>query len=267
MASATASLTISGSSTATVSTTPLEYFHLFPTLVIELRLNIWDTAANEPRLIIPNLTRIHETPPYSMSITMNIGAPIGPGQFEACKVWAKLKVMCPDLEELVVVIPGDGRQLNVLSDLVDLPSGFGTPQQQVVMARIVADPGSVQDARNSTRLNLTFQTLRLTGHATDNGAFTTSTRVKIAVMDPSLTAAIRFPLKPRAVVFLKMKGSRKHEEVTLTPQGLFTSSKSVSRCPNEVTATMEAKNETSLPFWEVIWLSNLGTRHHTQSGR
>lgn len=67
--------------------------------------------------------------------------------------------MCPNLEELTIVVPRSHQPLVELDDLVDLPGGFGTPRQLAQMAGITVDLGRIQSQGGLPNLRLKFQTI------------------------------------------------------------------------------------------------------------
>ncbi|KUJ21964.1 uncharacterized protein LY89DRAFT_768223 [Mollisia scopiformis] len=84
-------------------------------------------------------------------------------------IWPKLKAMCPDLEELIVAVPRIRHEsvyqvhtilpqkLVYLHDLMDLPAGYGTAEEQMKMATIVADLVRVQGRGHLLKLKMKFQ--------------------------------------------------------------------------------------------------------------
>ncbi|KAE8444905.1 hypothetical protein EG329_014153 [Mollisiaceae sp. DMI_Dod_QoI] len=238
---------ITSNTSAGISATcsvPRGQFELFPNLATELRVDIWELVANQPRLVhwrpggqahpamlavnaearetglryytlcfnmlrrnqfyafyvnmkvdtvywkqmLPNLTRMRETPPYPVPLTMGAGAPPGPGwnvrywsrslkrlcinieEVAAAPrrggshprlqdIWQKLRNQCPDLEELIIVIPRNGQNLVGLQDLIGLPGGSVNLQYMAMMARIKAEFGEVRDTEGLPKCVLKFQTI------------------------------------------------------------------------------------------------------------
>lgn len=145
--------------------------------------------------MLPNMVRIQTLPPIMAPITMEVAKPVGPGwnvpywirplkrlalnlqevvapprapRNPALRhpartshpriqdVWSKLKIMCPDLEELVVIVLGAGEQVNNLEDLEVVPPGWGTNEQLQMMAQVRVGLAIVQAGGKLENLAVRF---------------------------------------------------------------------------------------------------------------
>lgn len=138
--------------------------------------------------MLPNLTRIRDILPFPVPLKIDITALTGPGWnvrywtrslkrlcitiYEASaiapprftsdarfqNIWTKLKVTCPNMEELTIVVPRSRYPMVNLNDLVDIPAGF-PPQQLAQMVGITVDLSRVQGQGGLSNLRPKFHNI------------------------------------------------------------------------------------------------------------